>query len=106
MEDEAKRLGTRIKEVRRSRGLTQEKLSEKAGISTRYLSRLEVGKQNPSIDTLVKIAKALTIEVWELYDFTPHGTVKELKTVARKLLDELDEQKLRLVIKIVRAIAR
>jgi transcriptional regulator with XRE-family HTH domain len=106
MEHEAKRLGTRIKEVRRARRLTQEKLSEKAGISTRYLSRLEVGKQTPSIDTLVKIAKGLSIEVWELYDFAPHGTVKELKAAARKLLDELDEQKLRLVIKIVRAIAR
>lgn len=100
------RLGARIKEIRNVRGLTQEKLADKARISTRYLSRLEVGEQSPSIHTLERIAHALAVEIWELYVFAPEGSVKDLQGTARKLLGELDEQTLRIVVKMVRAIAR
>ena len=45
---------------------TQEKLAAKSGLNSEYLSRLEGGKKNPSVETIEKIAKAFKIEPSEL----------------------------------------
>lgn len=100
------RLGRRMKEIRTVRDMTQEKLAEKARISTRYLSRLELGEQSPSIRTVERIADALGVEIWELFAFAQEGSIKDLQSTARKLLGELDEKTLRIVVKMVRALAR
>ena len=52
-------MALRIKALRRSAGLTQEQLSEKADIATQYLSRLENAHQVPSIYIVVDLAGAL-----------------------------------------------
>lgn len=54
-----KQIGTRIKAVRKERGLSQQAVAEAAGINRLYLSRLERGTENVSILTLVRIADAL-----------------------------------------------
>ena len=99
--------GKRIKELRRNLGLSQEELAEKAEISSRYLSRVEMGQQFPSIDTLVKLAKALNVELKDFFEFaheTPNP--RELKEILDGLLKEADEDKLRLLVKVVRAVVR
>ncbi len=67
-------LGKRIKEFRRNRGLTQEKLAELANIDYKYLQRIE-GKNPPAIkiDTLEKIAIALKTTPSELLNFKQHS---------------------------------
>lgn len=56
-----KALGIKIKEMRKRRNLSQEKLSEIVGISTNYLSRVETCNGGVvSLPTLVKIANALS----------------------------------------------
>ena len=55
-----------IKKHRISQNLSQEKLSEIAGISTDYISLIERGKRTPSIKRLCLIAKALNIEPYKL----------------------------------------
>jgi transcriptional regulator with XRE-family HTH domain len=64
-----------IKRFRSRKGLSQEKLAEKIDISTNYLSDIETGKGWVSPFSLVKIASALEIEVFEL--FKPPETVPE-----------------------------
>jgi len=44
-------LGSRIKEIRKLRRLSQEELSEKINIDPKHLSRIEVGRGFPSLDT-------------------------------------------------------
>ena len=61
-----KRLTMKIKRYREQRGLSQEALSKKAGLSREYLARLEGGQHNPSLVTLQKLAKALGVPVTEL----------------------------------------
>ncbi len=56
----------RVKEWRDRRGLTQEQLAGKAGISRGYLARLETARQDPKLSTLEKIARALRIDVAKL----------------------------------------
>lgn len=97
-------IGQRIKEIRKTKGLTQETLAEKVEISTRYLSRLEVGQQSASIDTLVRLAEALNVELGELFDFGHHGTVTELRQMLRKQIQESNEEQLRLAVKLFRAV--
>jgi transcriptional regulator with XRE-family HTH domain len=106
MKNLAVRLGARIKSLRKSRGLSQERLAEKSDITPKYLSRLEVGQQSPSIETLARLAEALGVELWELCDFGHEGTVKELQETLRKLIHESDERKLRLAVKVFRAVVR
>ena len=40
-------IGSRIQEIRTQKGITQDQLSEKVGISPKYLSSIERGKENP-----------------------------------------------------------
>ena len=63
-------LGRKIKEIRKQRGYTQEKLAELANIDYKYLQRLE-GKNPPAlkIDTIAKLAKALNVAPAVLLDF-------------------------------------
>jgi len=62
-------LGERISDIRRSNGLTQEQLAEKSGYSIDFISLVERGLNAPSVAGLERIAKALRIEVKDLFDF-------------------------------------
>jgi transcriptional regulator with XRE-family HTH domain len=59
-------LGEAVRAKRKKAGLSQEKLAEKAGLSTVFISRVERGKESPSVDSLVKIAGALSTNVRDL----------------------------------------
>ena len=56
-------LGLRVKEFRKQKKLTQEKLAEIIGVDNGYISKLEVGQNFPSITTLEKIADVLDTDV-------------------------------------------
>ena len=56
----------RLKRLRTARRLTQDSLPRKAGISREYLARPEGGRQDPTLSTLQKLAKALKVKVGDL----------------------------------------
>jgi len=56
----------RLREVRRRRGLTQEKLCELARVSVDAITRIERGARQPSLDTLDRLARALRTTVADL----------------------------------------
>ena len=62
-------IGRRIAEIRRDSGQTQEKLAEGLEVSVRYIQFVEGGKENLTVETLVKFANFLRVPVIEL--FTP-----------------------------------
>lgn len=59
-------LGETLRSKRKDAGFSQEKLAEKADLSVVFISRIECGKESPSLDNLVKLAKALGIHVRDL----------------------------------------
>lgn len=59
-------LGEAIRVRRKTAGFSQEKLAERADLSTVFISRVERGKESPSVDSLVKIARALRTRVSDL----------------------------------------
>jgi transcriptional regulator with XRE-family HTH domain len=54
-----KLVGRNAARLRKERGLTQEQLAERSGLSQQYLSGLEQGRRNPTIVTLHELAVAL-----------------------------------------------
>jgi transcriptional regulator with XRE-family HTH domain len=60
-------IGRRIAEVRAERGLTQEQFAEKFGSSLKYVQRVEAGRQNLSVRSLVKLASALRLRTADLF---------------------------------------
>lgn len=62
-----KRLGARIRELRRRQGLSQEALADLARLDRSYMSGIERGVRNISVLKLEKIAKALDVPVSEFF---------------------------------------
>ena len=56
----------RLKQLREAKGLTQEALPRKAGVSRAYLARLEMGRHDPPLSRLRALAQALKVDVSEL----------------------------------------
>lgn len=61
-------LSTKLKEVRKSKRITQQELAEKAGLHLTYVGHLELGKYHPTVFVMWKIAKALGVPMSELTD--------------------------------------
>ncbi len=64
--DMRKLVGRNFARLRREKGLTQEQIEERSGLSQQYLSGLERGKRNPTVITLYELAQALGVSHVEL----------------------------------------
>jgi len=62
--------GRRLRAIRRSRDVTQERLAEYCDLSPEYVSHIERGKASPSFDVIAGLARELDIEPRSLFDFT------------------------------------
>jgi len=65
--DLKKMIGARIEEIRSKRGITQDQLSERMEINPKYLSSIERGKENPTLNTLIKLSRALEVDFDEVF---------------------------------------
>lgn len=64
--DMRKLVGRNFARLRRAKGLTQEQVEERSGLSQQYLSGLERGRRNPTVITLYELAQALEVSHVEL----------------------------------------
>jgi len=64
-------LANNLKEYRRKCGFSQEKLAEKAGISTPFLAMIEVSRKFPTPNVLDRLAEALNIKTYQLFAIPP-----------------------------------
>lgn len=60
------RLAKRLKQLRAQHGLTQATLAARAGVTLSYIGRLEIGRHDPQLSTLHKLAKALRVSIADL----------------------------------------
>lgn len=63
----AQRFGDEVRRLRHERGLSQEELAFKCGRSLNYMSEIETGKRNPSLDTIAAICAALEVALAEFF---------------------------------------
>lgn len=107
--DVARQFGRHVRSLRGARGFTQESLAERCGLSTDTIRRLEHGSLSPSLDTLGKLTKGLTLLLstlfrsfelderdpgQELLDLVSMRSPEEIELatrVLRALFEELDK---------------
>jgi transcriptional regulator with XRE-family HTH domain len=63
-----KKFGSRVKELRLASGMSQEAFADKCGFARSYMSRVERGGANPSLDAIEALAGGLKVRVVELFD--------------------------------------
>ncbi|MDR1996931.1 MAG: helix-turn-helix domain-containing protein [Candidatus Margulisbacteria bacterium] len=66
MKSKIPNIGRRIKQLRKERGLTREKLAFENGLSKPTITRIERNEFDPKLSTLLKIARGLDLKVAEL----------------------------------------
>ncbi len=104
--DTKRLIGARIKSLRRGRGLTQEKVAERTGLSVNYLSRIERGLENPTLDTLLGLAKALKVEPLDLFTFEHEADPRRLRQSLVRLVSEAKDDQISQAAKVLRALLR
>jgi transcriptional regulator with XRE-family HTH domain len=91
MDEQLKFFGRNVLAQMNHRGLTTAALAKKAGIAPKTLNNLLIGRHAPQSDVLVKIAKALKVEFWQLWlpdfpvDMAHDETFPKLIQTASKL---------------------
>ncbi len=70
MEDVAIAFGKTLRRLRKQAGLTQEQLAFEAEMQRVYISILELGQQQPSLNTIIKLAKGLNCTASEIIALT------------------------------------
>ncbi|MEM7641314.1 MAG: XRE family transcriptional regulator [Pseudomonadota bacterium] len=76
-------LGTRVREIRKSRGWTLEQAASQAGLARSTLSKIENGQMSPTYDALKKLATGLEIGVPQLFTPPTKGQVMGRRDVTR-----------------------
>ena len=98
-------VGMRIKIVRQRSGLTQDQLAEQVGLSPKYISGIERGVENPTMDILIRLAKMLGVEPYDLFLFgESEENEKALRKGIEKMVREADREKLQLYFDVMRNI--
>ena len=85
----ARLVGEKIRILRQSRGLSQEKLGFKAGLNTSFIGQVERGEKSPTIISLEKIANALDVQLKELFQFDEDVSSVADMTFIEKITYEL-----------------
>ena len=103
--DIKQRIGARTKQIRFKKGMTQQKLSERMEINSKYLSSIERGKENPTLNILIKLAESLEVHLNEIFDSSVQiEDNSKIRPLIHSLLDKADFEQLKLIFKIVSAI--
>lgn len=61
------RFGSRIRDLRLASGMTQDAFADHCGFARTYMSRIETGGANPSLDAIKVLADALKVSLAELF---------------------------------------
>jgi hypothetical protein len=56
--------GKRLREQRKLLGLTQRDLMDRTGVASAYISQIENGRGNPTLDLVLKLAEAVELQAW------------------------------------------
>lgn len=97
-------IGQRIRRVRKARGLSQEQLAEKVGISITHMSHIETANTKLSLPVLVSIAEELEVQTdMLLYDQLPQTTTTYANEVM-EILDRCDAKQVRIIVDILKTV--
>lgn len=97
-----KLVGMRIKSLRRGKGFSQEKLAELAGINAKYLSSVERGEENPTLDLFIRLSQGLKMDINEFFNIEHEGQPPQiLRKKLQHLVAEIKDQDLSRAIRVL-----
>lgn len=98
-------IGRRIKQIRKSRGMTQERLAEALSVSVGYISQMERGVTKINLETLAAVAASLDCELTGL--LTGVSTLQDgyLEQELSQLVQQMDSPRRKLLLEIAKLIA-
>lgn len=83
--EDLKEIGPQIKEIRISKGLTQQQLAEKSDLSLPFINLIENNKRNIFLETLIKLLDVLDISIGDFFLPYSENENEELKILLKKL---------------------
>lgn len=102
--DDRKLLGQRIKELRQARGWSQEELAERMESGAKYVSSLERGRENPTLEMLINVARTLKVEPVDLFNYAwLRLSESEIRKKIKALADRADGDRLREMLALLKA---
>lgn len=90
-----------VKSIRKSKNISQLQLSELADLSVNTISKFEINQKNINLETFIKIANALDVDVNVLLGYVQNEDKKPLDLTISGLLEDLVEQDKELLIPIL-----
>lgn len=102
--DNQKAFGKRIKELRKNKKLTQEKLAELINVEPQQICRIENGACFTTFDTLEKLAQVLETSIADFFNNSHIKTTQELIDELTNKLNNASEKDIMLIYKVVMAI--
>lgn len=96
-------LGKKIREYRKRSNLTQFQLAERLGIDDKHLSRIELGKNMPQANTIVKLAEVFRIDIKDLFEFSHLKSSDEVRKDLDNILKTLSDEQIILIYKYVKS---
>ncbi|MDE7245448.1 MAG: helix-turn-helix domain-containing protein [Oscillospiraceae bacterium] len=76
------RLGTHVRQIRKGRRLSQQKLADMSGLAVRTISKIERGKMNPSYEVLSTLVTVLGISFDSLFTFSNDQADIDIQEIA------------------------
>ncbi len=104
MQTDFKKIGKAVKDNRIKKGLSQTQFAERVNISVPYLSNIESGAKQPSLDILISIANELQVTVDELLVGTQSYDKASYIVEMTRVLGDCTEQEKRLILSCVVAL--
>lgn len=104
--DAQKLFGKRLKELRKQSNLTQEELSEMLGVFQKQIGNIETGTTFTTMANIVKLADIFGVEVKDLFEFNHQKSRKDIIEEINKLINNLSDDKLRTVFRVVKDVAK
>lgn len=100
--DNKKKLGKRIKELRKQKGLTQEKLAEFINMEQNSISIIESGRNFPTLATLEKIANILNVNLSDFFNYEYLDDIELVKQSVQAGLQVMDDNQIRQIYKYIK----
>lgn len=99
-------IGERIKNARKEKNMTQEKLAEQIGVSIAFLSRIERGNSQVNIKRLSQICKILDLTEGEILNGSSNESNSYLNAEFTKLLSSCSSEQQKLIYEVAKVIAK
>lgn len=102
--DNKKKLGKRIKELRKNARLTQEQVAEQIEMEQNTISIIESGRNFPTLVTLEKIANVLNVELSDFFVYDYFEDIENIRENIQSRLSHMNDTKIRQMFKYMKTL--